>query len=282
MPKKRRRRGSNSFFNWLVIAVAIIAGISATETGNHSQSNTASSASSQTVLQKKADSVFRSFKGGGPDRGTTQPHASGQTNANSVAQLAALNYHGQQVVKVNNGVPFFTKADLSTAKGPWQAYHPLDEYNRVTGADALLSKSLMPHAQREPLYVDPTGWHNKRFTYQGKTDWLYNRSHLIGYQFTGQNNNPKNLMTGTRSLNSPGMEDYETEVATYLKLSPTNEVRYRVTPIFRNNELLARGVLMQAQSISNNTIRFNVYIFNVQPGAQIDYATGRSRVTNGH
>lgn len=279
MPRRRRKRNSNSFFTWLVIAVAIIAGISATGDSNQSKSNTASSVSSQTTLQKKASSVINTFKGHQNNRTTTQPNTQGQTKANGTAQLAVLNYQGQQVVKVNNDVPTFTKQDLSTAKGPWQAYHQLDEYNRVTGADALLSKSLMPHAQREPLYVNPTGWHNKRFTYQGKTDWLYNRSHLIGYQFTGQNNNAKNLMTGTRSLNSPGMENYETEIATYLKLSPTNYVRYRVTPVFRNKELLARGVQMQAQSTGNNTIRFNVYIFNVQPGAKLDYATGRSTVS---
>ncbi len=281
MPRRRRKRSSNSFFTWLVIAVAIITGISATGDSNQSKSNTASSVSSQTELQKKASSVIDAFKGHQTNQTTTQPNTDGKTKANSTAQLAALNYQGQQVVKVNNNVPTFTKQDLSTAKGPWQTYHNLDQYNRVTGADALLSKSLMPHAQREPLYMDPTGWHNKRFTYQGKTDWLYNRSHLIGYQFTGQNNNAKNLMTGTRSLNSPGMENYETEVATYLKLSPTNYVRYRVTPVFRNNELLARGVQMQAQSIGNNTIRFNVYIFNIQPGAKLDYATGRSTVSNG-
>lgn len=280
MPRRRRRRNSNSFFTWLVIAVAIIAGISATGNSNHSKPDSTTAASSQTALQEKASSVIQAFKGHQSTSTTNQPHADGQTKANGTAQLAELNYQGQQVVKVNNGVPTFTKADLSTAKGPWQAYHHLDEYNRVTGADALLSKSLMPHSQREPLYVDPTGWHNKRFTYQGKTDWLYNRSHLIGYQFTGQNNNAKNLMTGTRSLNSPGMEDYETQVATYLKLSPANYVRYRVTPVFRNNELLARGVQMQAQSIGNNAIRFNVYIFNIQPGAKIDYATGRSVVSN--
>lgn len=280
MPRRRRSRSNNSFFTWLVIAVAIIAGTSATVNGNHSNSNSAASSSSSTTLQSKASSVIQSFKGHESGHSDTQPHADGQTTASSTAQLAELNYHGQQVIKVNHGVPTFTKADLSTAKGPWQAYHQLDQYNRVTGADALLAKSLMPHAEREPLYVDPTGWHNKRYTYQGKTDWLYNRSHLIGYQFTGQNNNPENLMTGTRSLNSPGMEDYETEVATYLKLSSTNYVRYRVTPVFRGNELLARGVQMQAQSIGNNAIRFNIYIFNVQPGAKIDYSTGQSVVTH--
>lgn len=79
--------------------------------------------------------------------------------------------------------------------------------------------------------IDPTGFHNKRVTYDGQTDWLYNRSHLIGYQLTGQNNNLKNLMTGTRSLNAPDMEQYEDEVASYLKEHPHSYLRYQVIPI---------------------------------------------------
>lgn len=129
----------------------------------------------------------------------------------------------------------------------------------------------MPKAKREPLHVNPTGWHNDH--------WLYNCSHLIGYQLTGQNNNWKNLMTGTRHLNNPDMLMYENEVATYLKASPSNYVRYRVTPIFRNNELLARGVEMEGQSINSNDVHFHVYIFNVQDGVNLNYANGTSKAS---
>lgn len=124
MPRRRRKRNSNSFFTWLVIAVAIIAGISATGSGSHSSSAPTDSTSSQTVLQRKASSVIQSFKGHQSSEATNQPHVNGQTKANGTAQLAALNYHGQQVVKVNNGIPTFTKADLSTSKGPWCKRHP--------------------------------------------------------------------------------------------------------------------------------------------------------------
>lgn len=279
MPR-RRRRSNNSFFTWLVIAVAVIVGISSTMNDQSSSTkHSVSSASSQTTLQEKASSVIHSFTGQS-NSSTTQSSETGKTSATSTAGLAKLTYSGQQIVKVNDNVPTFTKTQLSTANGAWQQYHNLDQYNRVTGADALLAKSLMPKTEREPLYVTPTGWHNKRITYQGKTDWLYNRSHLIGYQLTGQNNNPKNLMTGTRSLNAPGMENYESEVASYLKSHPSDYVRYQITPVFRGSELLARGVQMQAESIGSQSIRFNIYIFNVQAGAQIDYATGRSTVSS--
>lgn len=161
---------------------------------------------------------------------------------------------------------------MSTSNGAWQRYGNLDDLNRVTSANALLNESLMPNSPREALHVDPTGWHNKRIP----GGWLYNRCHLIGYQLTGQNNNLKNLMTGTRQLNDPDMLRYEDQVADYIKESRNNYVRYRVTPIFRGNELLARGVEMEGQSTNGNTIHFNVYIFNVQDGVKLNYSNGTS------
>ena len=193
----------------------------------------------------------------------------GSTDANT---LANLDYTGQQEITVNNNDPAFSKNDLSTAKGAWAAYSDLDSLNRVTDANALLNRSLMPSAKREPLTWNPTGWHNKKTAH----GWLYNRSHLIGYQLTGENNNPKNLMTGTQTLNSPLMLAHEMDIAYYLKQSNDHYVRYEVKPIFRGNELVARGVQMRAQSIGDNTIHFNVYIFNVEPGYTINYADGTS------
>ena len=103
---------------------------------------------------------------------------------------------------MNNNNPDFSKEDLDTSHGAWQKYGNLDSQNRVTASNALLNRSLMPKTKREPLHVNPTGWHNKKIN----NHWLYNRSHLIGYQLTGQNNNWKNLMTGTRHLNDPDMQ----------------------------------------------------------------------------
>ena len=201
---------------------------------------------------------------------------SGKTSVESVskAKLASLSYTGKDVITVNNNDPYFSKSDLSTSQGAWQRYGDLDDLNRVTSANALLNQSLMPNTKREPLHVDPTGWHNKRIA----VGWLYNRCHLIGYQLTGQNNNIKNLMTGTRQLNDPDMLRYENEVADYVKESRANYVRYRVTPIFRGNELLARGVEMEGQSTGSNAVHFNVYIFTVEEGVTLNYSDGTSRV----
>lgn len=195
-------------------------------------------------------------------------------------ELVDLEYDGEnQVVIVNNNEATFTEEELSLENGSWQEFSNLDRYNRVGVANAMLSKSMMPTEDRESLYVDPTGWKNKKVTIDGESFWLYNRCHLIGFQLTGENNNLKNLMTGTRSLNTPHMLKYENEIANYIK-ETNNHVRYRVEPIFRDNELVARGIHMQAKSIEDDTINFNVYIFNVQDGVTIDYTDGSSKVTS--
>lgn len=194
----------------------------------------------------------------------------------NTSDLANQQYAGTQTVDVNGGNPTFSNDDLSTAKGSWQEYGNLDKLNRPTHADALINHAMQPTAKRQPLTIDPTGWHNKKL----KSGYLYNRSHLIGYQLTGQNNNTKNLITGTRTMNSPDMLKYEDDIAYYLKTNPSGYVRYQVVPVFKDDELVARGVHMQAQSIGDNSVHFNVYIFNVEDGVTINYADGTSQVDN--
>lgn len=194
--------------------------------------------------------------------------------ANSYAWFAAKNYQGQQVITVNGNKVDFTRNELKNS-GAWAKYGNLDKYNRATTAQASLNYKLMPKKEREPLYVDPTGWHNKKIG----GGYLFNRSHLIGYQLTGQNNNPKNLITGTASLNAPSMERYENQVAGYMRQHHSSYIRYRVEPVFRGKELLARGVHMEAQSLGSNAVHFNVYIFNVQKGVSLNYNNGTSVVS---
>lgn len=193
--------------------------------------------------------------------------------ATSTKTLAGKNYGGKAVITVDHNQPSFKSSELK--KKTYQKYGNLDGLNRATAANALLNRRLMPTTARESLYWNPTGWHNKRIA----SGWLFNRCHLIGYQLTGQNNNPKNLITGTRQLNDPDMLKYENQVAKYLKSSYSHYVRYRVTPAFRGNELLARGVHMEGKSVGSNAIKFNVYIFNVQPGVKLNYKTGNSTVS---
>ncbi|KAF1295855.1 DNA-entry nuclease [Enterococcus sp. JM4C] len=193
----------------------------------------------------------------------------------SASQLADIpDYDGEhQDIEINQNKPTFTKEELALTKGTWEEYSDLDPLNRVGVANAMLGKDLFPTEKREPLYVNPTGWNQKKLA---GNQWLYNRSHLIGYQLTGQNNNLKNLMTGTRSLNSPHMLVYENDITNYIKTT-NHHVRYRVTPYFKDDELLARGVQLEAQSIEDNDIQFNVFIYNVQEGMSINYQTGQAK-----
>lgn len=201
-----------------------------------------------------------------------------QTKDAQYQDLANMPYDGtHQTVTINNNQVTFSKDDLSLKNENWQTFSNLDSLNRVGVANAMLSKSMMPHAKRERLVVDPTGWKNKQIIVNGKREWLYNRCHLIGYQFTGENNNIKNLMTGTRTFNDPAMLTYEDKVATYLRTTG-NHVRYQVEPIFKGNELVARGVHMQAKSVEDNQLEFNVYVYNVEPGMIIDYQDGSSKL----
>ena len=198
-------------------------------------------------------------------------------------ELKKREFDGQnQVVLVNEKAQFATE-ELSLEKGSWEKYSDLDFLNRVGVADAMLGQDLMPTSERESiLSVKPTGWKNKKIIFNGKQDYLYNRSHLIGFQLSGENANVKNLFTGTRALNAnfedekSSMVYYENRVAQYIK-ETSHHVRYRVTPLFRNVELVARGVRMEAQSIEDDGLSFEVYILNVQPGYGINYLTGDSK-----
>lgn len=224
----------------------------------------------QKLNQAKADLEKRKADFAKVTKAPAKPAATTDTTT-----LAQKNYAGEQEITVNDNNPGFTAADLSTANGAWERYADLDSLNRAVSGNALLNQSLMPTEKREPLTWDPTGWRNRRIG----SGWLYNRSHLIGFQLSGENNNPKNLMTGTRSLNSPLMLAHENDLAYYLKQSPKHFVRYEVRPVYRGNELVARGVQLRAQSVGDNQIHFNVYIFNVEDGVTINYADGTSRLT---
>ncbi|MCK8605765.1 DNA/RNA non-specific endonuclease [Leuconostoc citreum] len=210
-----------------------------------------------------------------------------QTNQkNQNDQLADQNFAGQSVVTVNDNQPTFTTNEMKSSNSGWQRLSNLDWLGRPQVANALLNKKLMPPAQkykaRERLTVKTPGYQAIK-TGTNQTDWLYNRSHLIGYQFTGLNNESKNIISGTRQLNADSRKDaqsmvtFETEVAGYLKQSENNYVRYQVEPIYRNVELVPRGVHMMAQSLGNDDIKFNVYIFNVQDGWEINYLNGNAK-----
>lgn len=186
-------------------------------------------------------------------------------------------YSGKPYVEVYNNVPRFKHSELSTES--FEFYDELDALGRCGVTYACIGKDIMPTEERGPIgQVKPTGWHLIKYDFIDGL-YLYNRCHLIGYQLTGENANTKNLITGTRSMNVDGMLPFENLVADYIHRT-NNHVMYRVTPMFDGDNLLAHGVLMEAKSVEDTDIAFNVFVYNVQDGVFIDYATGDNRLAD--
>lgn len=193
----------------------------------------------------------------------------------NVATLEEIpEYEGQPYVTVQDNRPSFSEEEK--AADAYEFYSEMDALGRCGYAEAKIDREMMPTEERGAIgSVRPSGWHTVKYDeVDGK--YLYNRCHLIGYQLTGENANEKNLITGTRYMNVDGMLPFENEIADYVE-ETGNSVLFRVTPVYEGEDLVASGVQMEAQSVEDNTISWNVYVFNVQPGIEIDYATGESR-----
>ena len=186
-------------------------------------------------------------------------------------------YFGSPYVEINNGTPLFKEYEI--IGGSFEYYSTLDELGRCNVCMASIGDDIMPTEERESISsITPTGWINASYdTISGK--YLYNRCHLIGYQLTGENANERNLITGTRYLNIDGMLPFENLIDDYIE-NTGNNVMYRVTPVFKENNLVADGVLLEAYSVEDNGqgISFCVYCYNVQPTIIIDYTTGSSQL----
>ena len=182
-------------------------------------------------------------------------------------------YSGEPYISVCGGDPDFSEDEITSVS--YEYYSELDALGRCGVCIASVGQDIMPTEKRGSIgQVKPTGWHTVKYDFvDGK--YLYNRCHLIGFQLTGENANRRNLITGTRYLNVEGMLPFENMVADYVK-ETGNHVMYRVTPIFVGDELLARGVHIEAESVEDggDGIMFNVFCYNVQPGVVLDYATG--------
>lgn len=185
-------------------------------------------------------------------------------------------YAGNSFVILDDNKPAFSKKDRERTDA-FETYSDLDELGRCGVAYANICKELMPTEERGAIgMIKPTGWHTVKYdNVEGK--YLYNRCHLIGYQLAGENANEKNLITGTRYLNVTGMLKFEDLVADYVN-ETNHHVLYRVTPVFEGDNLVASGVEMEAYSVEDKGegVSFHVFLYNVQPGITIDYATGES------
>ena len=210
---------------------------------------------------------------------TSQTIVTASTSTQTFDLSGVAAYTSAAYAIVNNNVPYFTESDLTTTS--YEYYSDLDSLGRCGMAIACIGQDIMPTEERGSIgSVKPTGWHTVKYDIVDG-NYLYNRCHLIGYQLSGENANVKNLITGTRYLNVEGMLPFENMVADYVN-ETDNHVLYRVTPIFEGDNLLASGVLMEAMSVEDSGagVEFNVYCYNVQPGVEIDYATGDSELVD--
>ena len=212
---------------------------------------------------------------------STEPNINNSTEeqTSETVQLSNIpEYSGNPYTEINGNVPNISESEIQTET--YETYSELDELGRCGTAEAVLGLETMPTEDRESIgMVKPSGWQTIRYDDIVDGNYLYNRCHLIAFQLSSENVNEKNLITGTRYMNVEGMLPFENMVADYIK-ETGNHVFYRVTPIFEGDNLVANGVQMEAYSIEDagSGIEFNVFVYNVQPQIEINYATGESRL----
>lgn len=253
----------------LVIVCTLLSGCSA-------NANTTAATSNQTPVQTKITQNDATQAIGNQSNTLTDVQITNELETSSFILTDVSSFTGSPYVVVNGNVPYFSDTELTTTS--FEYYSELDSLGRCGVAYANIGQDLMPTTKRGEIgSVKPSGWHIQKYDcVDGK--YLYNRCHLIGYQLSGENANTKNLITGTRYMNVEGMLIFENMVADYVK-ETGNHVLYRVTPIFDGDNLVASGVLMEAESVEDRGVGvlFNVYCYNNQPGITIDYATGESK-----
>ena len=194
----------------------------------------------------------------------------GNTTYSNIVDIP--DYSGEICVMINDNKPYFTEKDYTTKA--FENYSELDSLGRCGVAYANICKETMPpkgDERGEISSVRPTGWKQAKFN----GEYIYNRCHLIAYCLSDEDANKQNLITGTRYFNVQGMLPIENKVLDYMKKNQNNHVLYRVTPVFKVDNLLVSGVQMEAYSVEDNgALSFNVFVYNVQPGANLNYATG--------
>lgn len=303
----RKRKGS---FGGTIIIVILIALFAYGKSGNYTpnqtnnatktaqsnlngSSSTKSASATGSSIENQVKNKWHELKNSITDSSSSSPSSTqsvGSTDdKKTYSDLANMNYKSGSpvVVNVNNGQSILDKNSWTSSHID---YSPLDSLNRTQVAIAYLDKdNLGKSAGRDAQTWDPTGWHNQAKYVNGKRVFPQNRGHLIAYTVTfnlnqngkyeqgkrGSEDNPKNLATQTAYSNQVPMQTFEEKVRD--SLASGHKVIYRVTPVFRGNELMPRGYWTQAIS-TDGSLNFNAYIFNVQPGISFDYATGTSKV----
>ena len=187
-------------------------------------------------------------------------------------------YESIDVVEINGNKPYFDSSDYV---GVFEHYSDLDLLGRCGVASCAAGIELRPTEERGSIgNVKPSGWNQAKYPGIVPTNpaFVYHRCHLIAFSIAGELDNQLNLITGTEHFNEEGMLVYEKKVLEYIDDNPDNHVLYRVTPMFEGVNLVASGVLMEACSVEDDGCVFCVFIYNVEPGVEIDYLTGETWV----
>lgn len=270
--KKYRKKQTNTVANWIIALVIII-------WGGWFKLNSSNQVANQNQNQDNSQQVVKNA--------TTADTNYGGLSSADYQKLANLDFKSgdKAYVYVNNN-----KSTL--IKNAWKVnkviYSNLDNLNRTSHSNTafLEPRNVANDSLRVRQFINPTAWHSNR---ENGTQ-IYNRGHLIAYSVSagidqdgnynpdnqsGDQNNPKNLFTQTAFSNQKIQTIFEGKVRNALKQG--NKVIFQATPIFRENELMARGINLQAISLNNN-LDFNVYIYNVQPDYVFDYNNGRAKI----
>lgn len=274
MSKKRRKKKSYGWAIYLLIVAILIAGVwhssDSTDNSDYDASLQSAYESVSRVLFEENSTIFES---------DSTADTIGNTYSESISLSEIPAYSGRPYIAINDNQPDFDFDNLSATA--YESYADLDRLGRCGVAEAILGKETMPADDEERGTISgvyPSGWEQENYDCVDG-GYLYNRCHLIGWQLSCENANEKNLITGTRYMNTEGMLPFENMVADYIR-ETGNHIAYRVTPVYDGNNLVASGVQVEAYSIEDNGdgICFNIYCYNVQPSIVIDYATGESRL----
>lgn len=198
----------------------------------------------------------------------------------SVAELSIPDYSGTDFYIVNDNVPFFNDKLMSCDGENFIFLSELDGLGRCGTCIGLFSNSTLPTEERGEIgHIKPTGWQTVKYDKSVIPDmYLYNRCHLLMYAVSGINDDVRNLITGTRQFNL-SMLEIENQVYDLLKNDTKVRLLYRVTPLFEGDNLVAKGVLMEAAALGPEyDFKLCIFIYNVQDGIDIDYATGNSEL----
>lgn len=264
--KKKSKKLFSKLFSLIIFTILLFSGYYFTDISESSFGTAISN------ISTSAGDIVSSYTSCIYDTSTTTTTTAtvSSTSLDDIPDYSDLPY-----VILDNNIPDFSD-DIDTSV-TFEIYSDLDYLDRCQVAFANLGIETMPTEDRESISsVKPSGWQSVTYDIVDGT-YLYNRSHLIGFQLSAENANEENLITGTRYFNVDGMLPFENDVADYIETTQ-NHVLYRVSPIYEGENLVANGVQMEAKSVEDDGegILFNVFIYNVQPGITINYLDGTS------